>query len=228
MLISVLNPNPVDLGGEEKKTGEKTLPEDKGLIDALGGNATALLDPVSVELMPDSTVLSSNGQSKTKMNVVFKDKNGKKVNTYARATIKIDSKISVDPKIDEFQNIDGIQISSFEGSMSFDIYSKNSVGSSTISAYLIDDNFEKISGSETAKIINIFDNLSLTLAAKGNSIKAQLTRNGEVVTGFNGPIEFKVVKSTLGQFVPAAPVKMMNGSAPDAIFQPFSTAFGNV
>lgn len=221
-----VNPDPLFADKEKTTTDEKTSDE-KGLIDTLSGDASALLDPVSVDLMTESTVLSSNGQSKTKMTVVFRDKDGKKVNTYARATIKIDDKISIDPKVDEFQNTDGIQISSFEGSMSFDIYSKNSVGSSTISAYLIDDNFEKISGSETAKILNIFDNLSLTLAAKGNSIKAQLTKNGEVVSGFNGPVEFKVVKTNLGKFVPAAPVKMTNGSAPDAVFQPYSTAFGD-
>ncbi len=223
-----INPNPLDIGGkEEKKAGEQSIPDDKGLADALGGNATEFLDAVSIEMVPDSTVLVSNGQSKTKMNVIFKDKNGKKVNTYAKATIKTDDKISIDPKVDEFQNIDGIQVSSFEGSVSFDIYSKNSVGSSTISAYLIDDNFEKVNGTETAKIINIVDNLSLTLAANKYSIKAQLTKNGEIVSGYSGPIEFKVLNSTFGQFVPSAPVKMTNGSAPEAVFQPYSTAFGN-
>ncbi|MFA6305992.1 MAG: FG-GAP-like repeat-containing protein, partial [Candidatus Gracilibacteria bacterium] len=207
---------------------EKEASEDKGIADALGGDSMEFLDSVSLEIIPDSTTLVANGQSKTKISVVFRDKNGKQVNTYSRATVKVDDKISVDSKTDEFQNVDGIQISSFEGSVSFYVYSKDLTGSSTISAYLIDNNFEKISGTETAKIINVVDNLSLTLAAKKYSIKAQLTKNGDVVTGYNGPIEFKILDSKLGKFVPSAPIKMTNGAASDAIFQPYSTAYGDV
>ncbi|PIZ75438.1 hypothetical protein COY05_04000, partial [Candidatus Peregrinibacteria bacterium CG_4_10_14_0_2_um_filter_38_24] len=213
-----VNPNPLFAEEEKKEAGEKSVlpPEDGEFLDA-----------ASLEIVPDSTVLVSNGQSKTKVTVVFRDKDGKKINTYARATINIDDKISVDPKIDEFQNIDGIQIASFEGSISFDIYSKNSAGSSTISGYLIDEDFGKVSGTETAKIINLVDSVNLTLVATKYSIKAQLTKNGEIVSGYSGPIEFKILNSALGQFFPSAPVKMSNGSAVEAIFQPYSTANGN-
>ncbi|MBT7736271.1 DUF11 domain-containing protein, partial [Candidatus Peregrinibacteria bacterium] len=193
-------------------------------------------EPTSVEIVPESDVLVSNNQSKTTVTVKLRDKFGNLANNaFSNIALFTDGNISIDSKADTNSKILGTQVGTIDGLAQFDLYSKDQIGEAKLIALLLDYELEEkflevgtkwekidfskyIGNSKTFKLVDSVDlNLVLdkqSLQANGAdslTIRTELKHNGEVITGYNGPINYTLLSKGLGSFVNTPPEKMING-----------------
>ncbi|MEK7672247.1 MAG: FG-GAP-like repeat-containing protein [Patescibacteria group bacterium] len=198
--------------------------------------------PVKVEIKADSGVLVANEQSKTSVEFTLKDEFGNTANnSFEQIAIFADAKLRVDERNDSNKKMIGVQLSTFEGKGSVDVFAKDETGLADIAAVILDyekeqellENDYDLDKVDLSKFIGltkeftILDEVKLQLNILNNDFKQvdQLTADGtavaqigvklvsneKVVTSYNGPIKISLLTPTLGSFSNKIPEKLVNG-----------------
>jgi hypothetical protein len=193
--------------------------------------------PYVVEVKPDSGILVSNNQSKTKIYFTIKDKFGNIAkNTFAQIGVFMKQNLAyLDPKADNNAEIIGTQLVVMDGVASVDVYAKKSTGTVKVIALLFDSeletafmaqgsNWKTIDFSKyigTAKDLKIVDKVALKLALTKNPVSINgttalsaklLLADGSVVSSYNGPIKITNLNDKIVRFTTPLPDKMSGGT----------------
>lgn len=210
-----------------------------------------------IEIKPESTVLVANNQSKSKIDILLRDKFGNLANnSFEQITLFSGDKTGFNGQADINGGLVGTQLATFEGRAQVDLLSKDEIGSSRVTAVLTDYEMESLLAEEgegldftkyisVTKDFKIVENLDLKIeltdsdfktiskvAADGKStvhIGVKLLEDGKIVNGYNGPVIIEVLKENLGGFVNKLPSEMISGQLNPAnvTFRP-STTTGEV
>lgn len=195
-----------------------------------------------LDVSSDSFVLVGNGESKTNLDIVVKDKYGNVANNdFSQITVFADRLVEVDPSVDVNPELVGIQLSTFDGRASVDVFSRDAAGEANLIALLLDYDLEeellaadgdfdevsfegrigksfKIDVKEDVDILVEVLNRNFeavnSVVADGQGllrIGAKLQSNGEVID-YSGDVVIDVVTDELGYLVSDGNQKMNSGS----------------
>ncbi|MBU1151323.1 hypothetical protein KJ632_00675 [Patescibacteria group bacterium] len=194
-------------------------------------------EPSYIEVDPDSSVLVANGQSKTNIDFIVRDKYGNRVEqSYDQVGVFANQDISyMDEGKDENDDILGIQLPVNNGVASIDLFAKDEIGEVTVIAVLIDYDLEsafyeaendwrQIDFSKhigTAKTFKIIDEVKLGLELEDESIQVEdgqtrmsvvvLDGDNKVVSEYKGPFTADIINKSVLDFAVDLPPKMVNG-----------------
>lgn len=190
----------------------------------------------SLAINAESFALVANNQSKTKVTITAKDKDGYIANnSFVKVSIFTSGKVYVDPALDMDSDLPGIQMIITEGTVGFDLFSKNEIGTANVVALMTDEtleqdlkdvaagkkelDFSKYAGD--LKKFDVYDKVDLKLTPEKSSvtadgksvvqIKSELLHDGKTVASYNGPINFSIANSFFGKFSDTPPKNMVNG-----------------
>ncbi|MEK7085489.1 MAG: Ig-like domain-containing protein, partial [Patescibacteria group bacterium] len=101
-------------------------------------------DPAKIEIKSDSYALVANGQSKTTLNFILKDKFGNIANdSFSQVVVFVDGNATIDEKADTNKKMIGVQLSTFDGKATMDLTAKDQAGESNVVAFVLDPLLEK-------------------------------------------------------------------------------------
>jgi len=196
-------------------------------------------DPAKVQILADTDTLVANGESKAHLRFKLYDEYN---NLLSTAFEQLAAFIFGDAKLDETKDlsklIPGIEMVINEGVADIDLYSKEKTGEANVYVVLLsadlegnltestytkeDVNFEGSIGASKKFSIIADANLQIIpekmeINADGVSttkVTAKLTKtNGEVISGYEGPITWSINDPSLGNFVKEPPIEMNKGAS---------------
>jgi len=175
------------------------------------------LEPVQISVNPKSSVIKTDGLSKTPVEISLMDRYKNLVNNdFYEITVWTDGPGELDTSTDTQPDEDGIQLQSFEGLFNVDLYSTEEPGDITVHAK-VDDiyNFNTVKSLPDIHLVlsankeglqeNGEDLITITATAEDS--------NGETIEGFNQPITFSQSNDNVGNFVGEKSLNLENGSA---------------
>ena len=175
------------------------------------------LEPVGISVDAASPVIKTGGLSKTQVKISLKDKYENLVNNdFYEITVWTDGPGKLDISADTQTEEDGVQLQSFEGVFTVDLYSTEDEGDITVHAKINDlYNYNTVrsmndvniilsSDKETIKSDGV-DNILITAEAQDS--------NGDVIEGFNQPITFSYTSEFVGNFTGENYLNLENGAA---------------
>lgn len=202
--------------------------------------AVSFDEPAKIEITPESYTLVSNNESKTKVKISLKNKDGEIINnSFFKISLFADDSVYFDETQDAYPTIAGVQLTTFNGEVDIDLFAKNKIGKPEIKAVITDLAFEDalVKANNVVSKLNFSDYISATtklqivddsklkftldkssIKADGKSfasIKTELVYNNNPIK-YNGPITFKLLNPNLGHFVSEPPSNMINGSLHEA------------
>ncbi|MFA4891231.1 MAG: hypothetical protein WC604_02680, partial [Candidatus Gracilibacteria bacterium] len=195
--------------------------------------------PAKIKIISDTNVLVGNNESKANVKFELYDKFD---NLAYNAFTKMGVFIFGDAKLDQTNDLDplipGVQMNFVEGYADIVVNSKDKIGEANLYAVLLDNvldtelvkaakeglpiDFSSTIGAskkltvlgEAKMQISVSDS---TIDANGESmahITVKLTKaNGEVLTGYNGFINFNIADPSIAEFAEDSPVNMEQGEA---------------
>lgn len=190
-----------------------------------------------IQIISDTDTLVSNNKSAAHLTFKLRDKFDNLASTNFE---KISVFIFGDAKLDESQDQDalipGVQLNTNEGVTTLDLYAKDKVGNVNLYAVLLSPDIEEKLVESTqsqnpvdfagaigsTKAFTILGEVKLQLipaeleinadSVATTKVVAQLTKaNGEVITGYNGPVSFKIADNSFINFLGDLPLNMLNG-----------------
>jgi uncharacterized repeat protein (TIGR01451 family) len=205
--------------------------------------ATLPDDPYKVEVLPDTNVLEANGESKAHIIFELRDQFGNLLSaSFEQIAVFVFGDAKLDESTDRDKLLPGIQLAINEGKADLDLYAKDKIGEANVYAVYLshelgntlakavsDDEAVDFAGSiATSKTFTILGETKtqvvvsdLDIDADGVSttdVVARLTKtNGEVLTGYNGPVVININDQSLVQFVKEPPVRMYDGEVEFAV-----------
>lgn len=201
------------------------------------------LDPVEIKIEPESSVIKTGGLSKTPIEIKIYDENANIANNdFLEISLYVSGPGRLDKSADLQPDEEGIQMHTFEGIFSIDLYSTEESGEIFIDAVL-EKEFEEMEGDElvtkTAKIeaqnsINSSENINIQITASkdfliaGRDDELELTLRaedwkGDLIQGFNQQFTIKSSNEKAGDFI-GSPVQNFTRGEAKISFKPSTLA----
>ncbi len=192
-----------------------------------------------IEMDPSSPVIRSGGLSSTALRVLLKDVNGNIVNTdLSTVTFEVNGPGTLDESMDEDPDAEGIQISTIDGTYDLTVTSTEEAGNISLSASFQPEVFEEDLETDeegnpvlvdlppitASTVIRSRNDIYLRMAPQYDSLPSDyasvsdialevVDSNGNLVSNFNAPTNFKIQDSNLLEFLEENETEIINGLA---------------